>query len=240
MSGEGAAPIKTSGTSCATVNKKLIFHHIPKCGGSSLRETLRMSLICGGVNPNTIYFAGLGKPNLMSNQELTSVWNEISKATAVLSHIDARFIPKVQGGQVVTCIRHPITRAISAFNHFPLMKEPDCVDLVTMFKSQRQKFDRLFANLYSRPGAYGLGHTDYAYVVVYERIYEDVPKMLEKLGLPVVPVPHVDPSPRVSHQHASRFKFDENNPDHQEIWQYLEKRLAPDIELYEKYLNRNI
>ena len=222
--------------SLPTRESKLVFHHIPKCGGSSLRETLRMALVCGGCDPNSIYVAGPGKANLMSERELLSVKPQIKDSVAVLSHIDARLIKRVSPGKIITCIRHPITRAISAFNHFTLMKELDCEDLVTLFKENKAKFNRLFGCLYSRPGGYGLGTCEYEYVLVYERLKEDVPKLLAKLGLPNIPLPHVDPSPSVSRKHKSRFNYDATNPDHLEIWEYLENKLAPDIQVYNEHL----
>ena len=223
---------------CQSINcdKKLVFHHIPKCGGSSLRETLRMALVCGGYHPNCVYVAGSGRTNLMSENELLSVKAQVDNSVAILSHIDAGLIKQISPGKIITCIRHPITRAISAFNHFTLMKESECEDLVTLFKQNKGKFNSLFGCLYSRRGAYGLGACNYEYVLIYERLQEDVPKMLAKLGLPNIPLPHIDPSPLASRNHKSRFCFDQSNSDHQEIWKYLETKLEPDIQIYNQYL----
>jgi hypothetical protein len=219
--------------------KKIILHHIPKCGGTSLRVTLRTALMCSGVRPEHIYLSNGHNPNIMSLSDLSNAERNLAKSCAVLAHIDARLIHKLNGNLIITIIRHPIHRAFSAFNHFVLMDNPESEDLVTIFKNKRETFDRMFGNLYSTSGPYGLKHVNYSFVLIYERLNNDIHKMLKSLGFPKFPIPNIDPSPASSQNHPNRFKFNEHDPDHIEIWNYLKERLSDDIAMYEDFASKN-
>lgn len=217
-----------------TPAKRLVFQHIPKCGGSSLRVVLKRALVASGVPPSQIYVAGGGLPNLMSEADIERAAPRLKDAVAILAHIDIRLLPRLDCGTLVTCIRHPVARAVSAFNHFDLMKDPATMSLESLYCDHPATFSVKFRPLYSdESGPYHLlERSRYKFVAIHEHLEQDVPNMLSALGLPSMPMVHVDPAPARTKSNANRFVYDETKPEHVAMWRNMHLQLLDDHAVY--------
>ena len=103
-----------------------IFYHIPKCGGSSLREFFKNMFLSLGYDKTQIYIADEDNNhyNLMTSEILKDMHSILKSKKIILSHINHTLSGQLHSKFRVTCLRNPIDRFISSFNHFGLMEDP--------------------------------------------------------------------------------------------------------------------
>lgn len=209
-----------------------IFYHIPKCGGSTIREYCKNIFLKKGYSINDIYIAceEKGLPNLMDENKLKQVSKILENKKVILSHIHTRLYDRLYSKYTITCIRNPITRFISSFNHFILMDNPDA-NLEDLFLNYRTHLDTKIGVLYTSTGYFKTIQA-YDFIIIFENLISDLNFLREKIGLQThINIPHEIPAEK-NKSNKNYFKLDMYNPIHIKIVEYLKIKLLEDINIY--------
>jgi hypothetical protein len=209
-----------------------VFYHIPKCGGSSLREFFKNMFLSLGYNKTQIYIANeaIKCYNLMTSEILKDMQPILKSKKIILSHINHTLSPQLNSKFRITCLRNPIDRFISSFNHFGLMKDAnaDLVHDIIHYKSG-------LSCVYSSPCWYS-NYLDYDFVIIFENLENDINQIKQIFKTDMsLDIPHIDPSPTTTHK--NKFRYDNTNLKHVEIMNIIKSKLKPDIDIYNKVCN---
>lgn len=216
---------------------EFVFYHIPKCGGTSLREFFRQLYLANGFHKEDIYVSCIthNMPDIMNIDILTKIVPDLDTKKIVLAHINHNLYPKLPSKFNVTCIRNPINRCISSFNHFTLQENPDS-NLEQLYLTDKTKFDKLCSNCYTCQSKAWFRDNilDFNFIIIFENLEDDLKCITNVLEFTTeIDVPYIDPCMNNKNT-ANHFKFDMNNELHREIYEYIRIRLNKDIELYNK------
>jgi hypothetical protein len=213
---------------------EFIFYHIPKCGGSSIREFLKNMFLHKGFTREQIYIASesASKPNIMDETKLETFMTKFNKTKIVLSHIDNNLYEKLDSNFKITCVRNPINRAVSSFNHFILMDNPTS-NIVELHK--QNKLNTIIQNCYDCPIWLRKNLNDYNYIVVFENLEADLNQISTMMNVTnKIDIPHVDPAKKNKETNPNIFKFNLKNAIHKDIYNSMKLLLSKDIEIYNR------
>jgi len=217
-------------------NVDFAFYHIPKCGGSTLREFFKKMLLNKGYKESEIYIPDRENNNIMNNADFIKMIPILNDKKVLLAHINNNLYPKINAKFNITCIRNPIHRFISSFNHFNLLDNPK-LNLEKLYLNERVLFDTLCINCYSCPSREWFRNNifDYNYIIIFENLEEDLKQLSSNIFdiQKELDLPHVDPG-KINKFNTNFFKLDMTFPLHMEMYQHIKGNLKNDIDLYNK------
>jgi hypothetical protein len=211
---------------------EFIFYHIPKCGGSSIREFLKQLFLSKQFNNEDIYVAceEQGKPNIMDDTKLGVLINNYNTTKILLAHINNNLFDRLHSHFTITCVRNPIHRAISSFNHFVLTDTPTA-NFEQLFIESKLK--TVVKNCYDCPIWLRKNVQDYTFIMVFENLDNDLSTLSHMLHVDNQPqIPHIDPAKKNKAFNPNIFKLDLEKPLHKQILNAMKTILAPDIDIY--------
>jgi len=214
-----------------------VFFHIPKCGGSSIREYFKNLFTKLGYK-DKIYVAceSKGLKNLMNIEILEEMNDIIKNKKILLSHINCKLYSKFLMKYCITCIRNPINRYISSFNHFILMDNKN-KNIIKLFRENKLKPGTIYdKNIWFRKDL-----NDYNYIIIFENMKNDIENIKNTINKNInIEFPYVDPAFK-SKKYKNYFKFNFKLSEHVDLYKFLKKELKNDIEIYNTiYINRNL
>ena len=216
---------------------EFVFYHIPKCGGTSLRQFFKKLYLTNGFHEEDIYLSCNTTNNIdiMNSDILTTILPVLKKKKIVLAHINHKLYPKLPSKMNITCIRNPIHRFISSFNHFTLQSNPT-YNLEQLYLHDRDQFDKLCNNCYgcTSNSWFRNNISDFNFIIIFENLDADLKYVTNMLKFSTpIDVPHIDPCKK-NKLNPNHFKFDMNNSIHKDIYEYIRQRLSKDIAIYNK------
>jgi hypothetical protein len=209
-----------------------VFYHIPKCGGSSIREFFKHAFVSKQFKNNEIYIAceDTNRPNIMDETKLAFYKTHFDKTRVLLAHINNTLYEKLDSKFNITCIRNPIHRAISSFNHFVLTDDPKA-NFEQLFK--QSKIDTIVKNCYDCPIWLRTNLDDYNFIIVFENLEHDLAVVSDMLQVTNnIKVPHVDPAKKNKELNPNIFKLNLELPLHKHIYNAMKLILSKDIVIY--------
>tara|TARA_B110000037_G_C17118850_1_gene504927 strand:+ start:962 stop:1654 length:693 start_codon:yes stop_codon:yes gene_type:complete len=220
-----------------------IFYHIPKCGGSSIREFCKNLFINSGYNLENIYIAAKnqGRPNIMSENILNNIKYKLENKKIILSHINTKLYNLLPSKYNITCIRNPITRFFSNFNHFILSNNSN-YNLEDLFINNINKFNEIGVYLIYYNSNYFINdNKSYDFIIIFENLNNDLKKLNKNINSKIdINIPHINPG-KDNIINKNYFKFNINNKIHNDIVDYLKIKLKKDIDIYNNIcINRKL
>jgi len=223
--------IKPNLRQALSLNNKLIYQDIPECGGEILKKLFKKIFLTLGIENELIYLSNSKLPNLMSGNDFSEAGSSFLNSKIVLAHIDVRYISVLNPWGVVTCIRHPISRAISAIKD--INDDTFYEGLHKLYDDKTSKYDSLFYNLYSTNGAYNINLVPYYCVLVYEELKLSLVNLYDKLGIDYIPPPAYE---AFNDRSTSEIKELIN----EDLYNDISNKLNNDIQIYDQYKNNLI
>ena len=128
----------------------LVFYHIPKCGGTSIRNYIGKIFLKKNYSVDNIYISKVsnGLKDLMSEKDIESMKDVLKNKKVILSHINNKLHMLLKSKINITCIRNPINRLVSSFNHFTLLND-NSKTLTDIYLNDKASFDKLCQNIYN-------------------------------------------------------------------------------------------
>lgn len=128
-----------------------IFTHIPKCGGTSIRNYVSENAIASGIPESAIYIPGVGKLNhdknipQLSKEEIGQFRNKKTKILADHSYFNVHLRHKLNLPKpfYFTFLREPLARFISHYNFFYFKNGFDKLKGISINEISLEKLDSL-------------------------------------------------------------------------------------------------
>ena len=212
----------------------LVFYHIPKCGGTSIRNYIGKIFLKKNYPVDNIYISKVsnGLKDLMSEKDIESMKDVLKNKKVILSHINNKLHMLLKSKINITCIRNPINRLVSSFNHFTLLND-NSKTLTDIYLNDKASFDKLCQNIYNNKIWMREIH-DYDYIIIFENLENDLIQIKNKLQVnDAIPIDHQDPG-KMNKTNKNYFKWDFENSTHVDMYEYIKVRLKEDIDKYNK------
>ena len=109
-------------------NMEFVLYHIPKCGGSSIRQYF-YDIFKDKYNDDEIWFPERDDPDIIEN-----VLDLKSKKKILLGHVSVNYLIEnnIKANYSITCLRNPIDRFISHYYYF------------IYYKGERGRFNKYY------------------------------------------------------------------------------------------------
>ena len=212
----------------------LVFYHIPKCGGTSIRNYIGKIFLKKNYPVDNIYISKVsnGLKDLMSEEDIESMKDVLKNKKVILSHINNKLHMLLKSKINITCIRNPINRLVSSFNHFTLLNDYSKT-LTDIYLNDKASFDKFCQNIYKNK-IWMREIYDYDYIIIFENLENDLIEIKNKLQVnDAIPIEHKDPG-IMNKTNKNYFKWDFENSTQVDMYEYIKVRLKEDIDKYNK------
>jgi len=212
----------------------LVFYHIPKCGGTSIRNYIGKIFLKKNYPVDNIYISKVsnGLKDLMSEEDIESMKDVLKNKKVILSHINNKLHMLLKSKINITCIRNPINRLVSSFNHFTLLNDYSKT-LTDIYLNDKASFDKFCQNIYKNK-IWMREIYDYDYIIIFENLENDLIEIKNKLQVnDAIPIDHQDPG-KMNKTNKNYFKWDFENSTQVDMYEYIKVRLKEDIDKYNK------